>query len=196
MTLATHDESICISECAVHRSVRADVPGRRGLRGGSPPPLLAGRLRLPGLREQERDSAQAEVLRPPLPRLQEADLGDGRDVHAPLACTAEELIPGPPNHDFAFERDVGVTTGLKLPKSAEVKFPSLGATNSFREEHARDAPEGRTLLDSWDQLTANAQLAMDCAYKGDEIRRLVEEMGMTPVVPPKANLKVELDYNR
>ena len=32
---------------------------------------------------------------------------------------------------------------------------------------------------------------MDRAYEGDETRRLVEEMGMTPVVPPKANRNAE-----
>ena len=63
-------------------------------------------------------------------------------------------------------------------------------------DHAHDAPEGRALLDSWEELGANAPLAMDRAYEGAEIRRLVEEMGMTPVVPPKTNRKVELDYDR
>ena len=69
---------------------------------------MAGRLRLPGLRERERGPAQAETLRPPVPRLQEADLGGGRDVHAPLARAIEELASGSPHHDFAFERDVGL----------------------------------------------------------------------------------------
>ena len=32
---------------------------------------------------------------------------------------------------------------------------------------------------------------MDRARGGDETRRLVEEMGMTPVAPPKANRKAE-----
>ena len=40
---------------------------------------------------------------------------------------------------------------------------------------------------------ANALRVVDRAYKGDETRRLVEEIGMTPVVPPKANLKVKWD---
>ena len=38
---------------------------------------------------------------------------------------------------------------------------------------------------------ANALQVVDRAYEGDETRRLVEEIGMTPVVPPKANLKVK-----
>ena len=97
-----------MSECDVRRRVRADVPGRRGVRGGSVPAQMAGRLRLPGLRKQERGPAQAAALRPPVPRLQEADVGGGRDVHASLARAAEELASGHPHHDFAFERDVGL----------------------------------------------------------------------------------------
>jgi len=63
---------------------------------------------LPGLREQERGPAQADALRPPVPRLQEADLGGVRDVHASLARAAEELASGAVSDDFAFERDVGL----------------------------------------------------------------------------------------
>ena len=33
---------------------------------------------------------------------------------------------------------------------------------------------------------------MDRACEGDETRRLVEDLGMTPVVPPKANRKADL----
>ena len=63
-------------------------------------------------------------------------------------------------------------------------------------DHAHDAPEGHALLDSWDEQIANAPLVMDRVYEGDEIRRLVEEMRMTPVVLPRANRKVELDCDR
>ena len=105
---AVHNESIRSSECAVRRAIRADVPERRSVRGESVPAPLAGRLRLPGLREPERGSAQVGALRPPVPRLPEADLGDGRYVHAPLACAAEGLASGAVHHDLAFERDVGL----------------------------------------------------------------------------------------
>ena len=37
---------------------------------------------------------------------------------------------------------------------------------------------------------------MNRAYEGDETRCLFEEMGMMPVVPPKANRKVKWDYDR
>ena len=61
---------------------------------------------------------------------------------------------------------------------------------------AHDAPEGRALLKSWDDSVANAPLAMDHACEGDETRRLVRDLGMTPVVPPKANRKVKWEYDR
>ena len=35
----------------------------------------------------------------------------------------------------------------------------------------------RVLLENWDEPAANAPLAMDRAYEGDETRRLVEERG-------------------
>ena len=37
---------------------------------------------------------------------------------------------------------------------------------------------------------------MDRAYEGDKTRGLVEALGMTPVVPPKANRKVKWDYDK
>ena len=61
---------------------------------------------------------------------------------------------------------------------------------------AHDGPEGRTLLESWGNPVANAPLAMDRAYEGDETRGLVKALGMTPVVPPKANRKVKWDYDK
>ena len=54
---------------------------------------------------------------------------------------------------------------------------------------ARDAPEGRALLESWDNPVTNALLEMDRAYEGDKTRDLVEALGMPPVVPPEANRK-------
>ena len=61
---------------------------------------------------------------------------------------------------------------------------------------ANDAPEGRALLKSWESPVAGAPLAMDRACEGDETRRLVRDLGMTPVVPPKANRKAEWEYDR
>ena len=61
---------------------------------------------------------------------------------------------------------------------------------------ANDAPEGRALPESWAGPVAGAPPAMDRAYEGDETRRLVRDIGMTPVVPPKANRKVKWEYDR
>ena len=55
---------------------------------------------------------------------------------------------------------------------------------------------GSHLLESWDAPVANAPLAMDRAYEGAETRQLVRDLGMTPVVPPKANRKIKWDYDR
>ena len=61
---------------------------------------------------------------------------------------------------------------------------------------ANDAPEGRALPESWADPVAGAPLAMDRACEGDETRRLVRDLGMTPVVPPKANRKAERNCDR
>ena len=37
---------------------------------------------------------------------------------------------------------------------------------------------------------------MDRAYEGDKTRQLVLDLGMTPVVPPKANRLIKWDYDR
>ena len=37
---------------------------------------------------------------------------------------------------------------------------------------------------------------MDRACEGDQTRGLVETLGMTPVVPPKANRNVKWDYDK
>ena len=39
-------------------------------------------------------------------------------------------------------------------------------------------------------------MIMDRAYEGGETRQLVRDLGMTPVVPPKANRLVKWDYDR
>ena len=59
-----------------------------------------------------------------------------------------------------------------------------------------DAPEGRALLKSWADPVADAPLAMDRACEGEETRQLVRDLGVTPVVPPKANRKVEREHDR
>ena len=61
---------------------------------------------------------------------------------------------------------------------------------------AHDAPESRALPESWADPVADAPLAMDCACEGDKTRQLVRDIGMTPVVPPKANRKVKWNCDR
>ena len=60
---------------------------------------------------------------------------------------------------------------------------------------AHDAPEGRALLESWADPVADVPMVMDRAYEGDKTRQLVRDLGMTPVVPPKANRKDPRDYD-
>jgi transposase len=40
------------------------------------------------------------------------------------------------------------------------------------------------------------QLLMDRAYEGDEMRRIVRNMDMEPVVPPKKNRRTPWEYDR
>ena len=61
---------------------------------------------------------------------------------------------------------------------------------------ARDAPEGRALLEGFGERGSKVPLVMDRACEGDETLRLVRELGMTPVVPPKANRRAEWDFDR
>ena len=58
------------------------------------------------------------------------------------------------------------------------------------------APESRALPESWADPVANAPPAMDRACEGGETRQLVSGLGITPVVPPKANRKAGRDYDR
>jgi transposase len=56
---------------------------------------------------------------------------------------------------------------------------------SLSPGNAGDAPDGRELLK---QTTLSARyVVMDRAYKGDETRQLVFDLGLTPVAPPKSN---------
>ena len=69
-------------------------------------------------------------------------------------------------------------------------------TFSLSGGNAHDAPEGRALLESWVGPPQGAAMIMDRAYEGDETRQLVLDLGMTPVVPPKANRLVKWEYDR
>ena len=58
---------------------------------------------------------------------------------------------------------------------------------SLSPGNAGDAPEGRALLRSIDELPMSCHLLMDCAYEGNETRQLALDLGFIPVVPPHPN---------
>jgi len=58
---------------------------------------------------------------------------------------------------------------------------------SLSPGQAGDAPEGRALLRSIQELPMSCHLLMDCAYEGDETRQLALDLGFIPVVPPHPN---------
>jgi transposase len=59
-----------------------------------------------------------------------------------------------------------------------------------------DAPQGRLLLENLGPMPQGLPLLMDRAYEGDETRQLALDLGMIPVVPPKANRLNPWSYNR
>lgn len=58
---------------------------------------------------------------------------------------------------------------------------------SLSPGQAGDAPEGRALLRSIDELPMSCRVLMDCAYEGNETRQLALDLGFIPVVPPRPN---------
>ena len=61
---------------------------------------------------------------------------------------------------------------------------------------AGDGPQGRELLENWDDIPENCHLIMDRAYEGNETIQLALELGMIPVVPPKKNRVTPWEYDR
>ena len=62
--------------------------------------------------------------------------------------------------------------------------------------NAHDGPEGRKLIERLRELLApGCKLLMDKAYCGAATRRLAEECGLEPVVPPKSNAKKPWQYD-
>lgn len=51
-------------------------------------------------------------------------------------------------------------------------------------------------MENWQRAPEGAAMVTDRAYEGDETRQLVFDLGMTPVVPPKANRVIKWDYDR
>ena len=70
-------------------------------------------------------------------------------------------------------------------------------TFSLSPGHAGDAPEGRKLLQTFENMGwEGTKVIMDKAYEGDETRQLVFNLGMEPVVPPKSNRISPWEYDK
>ena len=129
-----------------------------------------------------------------------------RELHAPggdavcfgLDSTSAEVHPdGTGARKTNGPQSIGKSRGGWYVKSRMVSASGRPAM-IFRLSggQANDASEGRALPESWADPVAGAPLAMDRVYEGDETRQLVRDLGMTPVVPPKANRKVKWEYDR
>ncbi len=71
----------------------------------------------------------------------------------------------------------------------------LPGHSAVRMKTPRRRPKGRALLESWKAAPEGAAMAMDRAYQGNENRQVLD-LGMTPVVPQRANRVVKWDYDR
>ena len=65
---------------------------------------------------------------------------------------------------------------------------------SLSPGQARDAPEGRKLLEA--ARPAARSVAMDKACEDDETRAVAESLGLEPVVPPKSSRKRKWDFDK
>lgn len=67
---------------------------------------------------------------------------------------------------------------------------------SLSPGQAGDAPEGRKFLKTLENKGfSDTHVIMDKAYEEDETRQLVLDLGMIPVVPPKANRVSPWEYD-
>jgi transposase len=71
-------------------------------------------------------------------------------------------------------------------------------TFSLSPGQAADDPEGQKLLRAWGAKRPPGirQMLMDRAYEGDAMRRMVSDLEMEPVVPPKTNRLIPWKYDR
>lgn len=67
---------------------------------------------------------------------------------------------------------------------------------SLSPGQAGDAPEGRGLLTELGATSKPCAMIMDRAYEGDETRKLVSELGFSPVVPPKSSRTEPWEYDK
>ena len=129
-------------------------------------------------------------------REQEA-VGEGADCFGLDSASAEVHPDGAGARKTNEPQSIGKSRGGWYAKIRMVSASGRQAM-IFRLSggQANDAPEGRALPESWADPVANAPLAMDRACEGDKTRQLVRDLGMTPVVPPKANRKAEREHDR
>ena len=80
-------------------------------------------------------------------------------------------------------------TQLELDAAVPTTFEGSTKTNTaeLSPGNAHDAPGGRELLKDLGPMPEGFTLLMDRAYEGNETRKLVLELGMVLVVPPKSN---------
>ena len=67
---------------------------------------------------------------------------------------------------------------------------------SLSAGNQNDAPEGRKLLASTQNLDPETAVLMDKAYEDNETRETIEKLGYIPIVPPKINRKNPWEYNK
>jgi transposase len=58
-----------------------------------------------------------------------------------------------------------------------------------------DSPEGEKLVNQINRLPEQVHMLMDRAYEGDSMRKLVQDKGFNPIVPPKKNRKEPWEYD-
>jgi transposase len=67
---------------------------------------------------------------------------------------------------------------------------------SLTPGQAGDGPQGRELISKLKPPRKNCPLAMDCAYEGNQTRRLARRCGFNPVVPPNPRRKRPWKYSK
>jgi transposase len=129
-----------------------------------------------------------------------SDGSEGADSD-PSALLGLDFGEGPSGWDRRFKKNgpqaIGQSRGgwnTKIHLVAADERTVLAFALSPGNDH--DAPHGRALLQELGPLPEGLPLLMDRAFEGDETRQLVLDLGMIPVVPPKANRLHPWEYDR
>ena len=95
------------------------------------------------------------------------------------------------------KQSIGKTKGGWNTKLHLVSADAKIAVNlSLSAGNKNDAPEGRKLLASTENLDPETAILMDKAYEDNETRETIEKLGYVPVVPPKINRKNPWKYDK